>query len=473
MPTKTAPKSKSTESVERKVKHPKLRSVWHVRPDRKVDPASERGAPLTEAQVKDILGWEELADDAKGGLPELKALFNLNVKLHNNTKNRPIIPSWVLTLSQEHLRTRWRLNGESIVIGTTGLTLSGQHRCLGFLHAEHQRKMKAHWRDLLPEPLVMETLLVYGIEEDDDTFKTLNCGKPSTLDEVLFRSDVFGKLRPNERRTCTRMTAYAIKLLWDRTGAKDDPFAPRRTHGESIDFLARHPRILRSVKHIFEENKVQKDDEGRALPAPIGRFVSPGYASAMLYLMGSSSSDGGKYEIADPPSESSLDWDNWDKACEFWTLLGAGSPDLKPLATAIGMLADADTGAAGGSREEKLGLVCKAWEKFVAGHKLVASDLELEYDDDHALVHTYSVGGIDLGQPRKRKSAEEKPDDDQEEVEARKAKEREAKLDKKKGDKPRARPQTRKEIEAANTAAAMKADEELAASAVVEAVAAE
>lgn len=448
---KPSPKGKEQPIAERKVLYPKI----------EVEQAVGKNA-VTVERMKELLGWEELEEKESGGVPELKQLCGKNVALRNNVKNRPLSTSWLLTLRQEHLQKRWRFNGETIVIGRTGMTMSGQHRGLSLILAEIARQDKFHWKDALPEPLTMETLIVYGVPEDDDTFKTLNCGKPSTLDEVLFRSEVFEKFKPKDRRTCSRMTAYAIKLLWDRTGAKDDPFAPRRTHGESLDFLARHPRLLRAVKHIYEENKVQKDDDGKALPAPIGRYVSPGYASAMLYLMGSSTSDVDKYGTADPPSEHLLDWENWDKATEFWTLLGASSSDMRPISNAIAALSNPDTGAPGGSRDEKLGIVCQAWEQFVANNKLTAADLKLKRDEDGQLVETYSVGGIDLGQPRRSEKKKE-DGDDAAAVEERKAQVKKEKDDKKAvQDKPRVRPTSRKEVEAEQTRKAREADEELA-----------
>lgn len=352
---------------------------------------------ITGDQARDMLGLVETTEKDKATDPDASALYGKPIKLTNNARNRYFTRSWLLTLKQEHLNRRWRVNGETVVIGETGMTLSAQHRLFSLVLAEmeYNGENGSHWRNLSSTAPTMETVVVYGIKEDDDTFKTLNCGKPGTLSEVLYRSEHLAHIKsPRDRKAVAKITDQAIKLLWARTGAISDPFAPRRTHGEALDFLSRHPRVLRAVKHIHEEDAEDA----------IGQFLSAGPAAGLLYLMGCSTSEVDLYRNEDPASsEKSLKWDMWEKACEFFVMLGSGSSTFNEVRTAIRGLDNPDTGQEG-PVTEKLAVLIKAWALFVAGEDFSAKGLALSYkeNDDGVkkLAETPSVGGIDLGNPR-------------------------------------------------------------------------
>src|SRR5262245_23709034 len=95
--------------------------------------------PLTVEQARQLLGWEEETAGVQFGprhLVEVSRLVGRKIRCSNNINNRPIYKSDIESLQQEILRKRWRLNGETIIIGQSGLVLNGQHTLLGLILAE-------------------------------------------------------------------------------------------------------------------------------------------------------------------------------------------------------------------------------------------------------------------------------------------------------------------------------------------------
>lgn len=371
---------------------------------------------MTVEQIKEMLGWQEDSEEAPLGddyVPELLSLFGRKIRMTRNVNNRPIITGWVRTLGQEHLNRRWKFNGESLVVGRNGNTQSGQHRSISLIYAEEQRtgREAAHWEHLWSGPITMETVVVYGIDESDDVFKTLNSGKPSTLAEVFYRSEFVRQItKAKDRKVFSRVLDFAIRTLWDRTGAKNNAFAPKLTHGEAVDFLNRHPRIMEAVTHLIVENKDKA----------ISGVVPLGCAAGLMYLMAACRSDPEAYRKNDPRSESALDFSEWEKAMEFWVLFASRSPTMKAVENGLASLVDEDTGRRA-SLEERVAVLCRAWVAFVIGgrsYTLVPDDVRLKYvtsDEDESrswLAVPYTVGGIDLGPTSGQVGGEEKDDED-------------------------------------------------------------
>lgn len=352
---------------------------------------------LTVDQMKTMLGWETESDKVKFGPDYLFKDFDGNkVWLTRSTRNRPFTYADALRLSQEHLMRKWRgRNGETIVIGKTGEVISGQHRGVSLVLAEQRRtseREKHHWEELgWAGPVTMEALVVFGVEEDDETVNTIDTGRPRTLADVLYRSPYFANKGAADRRALSRATEYAIHMLWRRTGAGAEAFAVTKTHSEAVDFLNRHGKLLTAVNHVFEENGEKNK---------IGRLLSLGYSAAMLYLMGAARSDVDDYRNASPRSEAGLDLSLWDKAEEFFTVLAGGGEELAEAATAIGRLIDPEQGG-GATHEERMAVLAKAWGVFLQDSPVTADDVKLKYkkedDGTFIFVENPTVGGIDLG----------------------------------------------------------------------------
>lgn len=353
---------------------------------------------LSVEGAKDILGWTEVT--AAGGFcPEVKQLFGVYARLAHNTNNRPIDVAWIKVLAQEILQRRWKLNGYTIVVGKRRNVLSGQHRLLALILAEYWRggPKAEHWKKFWTSPVTIETLVCRGIDEGDETFMTLNRERQGTGADTLYRSHLLADMeKASDRKAVAKILDNATKLLWHRTGAKVDAFAPHRTPAETVDWIERHPRLVEAARHIHEE-----DDEGK-----LSKYVSPGYAAGLLYLMAACKSDQAKH--VEDRSEKVLDLSLWSRAEEFWVMLAKGQHDdeFKELRRAIGLLGNPDDGSSG-SLAERVGVIVKGWQLYSQGQPFKPAGLKLRYvtdeDDVKHLDETPTVGGIDLGNPERVK----------------------------------------------------------------------
>jgi hypothetical protein len=346
---------------------------------------------ITAEDAKELLGWEEVSEGGGTYIREVFALAKVRVRCSNNVTNRPIYANVVQTLKQEILRKRWLLNGEPIIVGRTGLLLNGQHTLLALVLACLEWEAdRERWAEYWPTAPTIDKTVVSGIDESDGTVNTMDTCKPRSLADVIYRSEYFATLSPGDRRSAARMADYAIRLLWHRTGAGLDAFAPRRTHAESLDFIARHPRLLDAVKHVHEED----GKEGR-----LSRYLSPGYAAGLLYLMGCSTTDSEAYRNASHPDESTLDWTKWTSACDFIVLLAAGGKETAAIRSV--MARSIEEGGLGNA--ERWSIVANAWLAHSNGDAITEESLQLEYledgDGNRRLAEHPSVGGIDLGDP--------------------------------------------------------------------------
>jgi hypothetical protein len=347
---------------------------------------------ITADDAKQLLGWQEETEAVKfGGAFMLKDSRDRKIRCHNNLKNRPLNLVNLQTLKQEHLRRRWRFNGEPIIVGKTGLLLNGQHTLISLvLAAQEWEDDREKWGEYWDAPPTMAKLVVSGVDESDEVVNTMDTCKPRALWEVIYRSEHFAHLKNHERKVCARMADYAVRLLWHRTGAGIDAFAPRRTHSESLGFVTRHPRLLEAIRHVYEEN----GDENC-----IGRYVSPGYAAGLCYLMGCSTTDSADYRSAAHPDESMLDWSQWDKACNFIVMLASGGNETEAVRKYLSERIE----LGGASNAERWAILANAWIAYDESGKIAKHDLELQINvtpgGSSVLTEHPTVGGIDLGDP--------------------------------------------------------------------------
>lgn len=358
---------------------------------------------LTAAIAREILGWSQAIGEGDFGSDFLlKDRNEVKTRCRYNSSNRPFKQRAAEQWMYEILQGNWRFNGETFVVGQTGTVLDGQHRLIGLiLAAQEWEKSRDVWVNWTEEPSI-EALIVYGVPEDRHTINTLGTGVPRSLADAIYSCGLFEGLdgaRAADRsklKDLCKLTDYAVRLLWERTWAGVDAWAPRRTHAESLDFLDRHPRVLTAVKHIYEEN-----GDGK-----ISQLLPAGYAAGMLYLMGTSATerekdDGSGYSQVDPCGEEQLDFSRWSAAEDFWVELAARKRTFQNLMEALG---DVATRAEGGAhRDEDLALIVKAWNRYAAGKSVNAESLQLTYERDgdgvQRLVECPTCGGIDLGKP--------------------------------------------------------------------------
>lgn len=338
--------------------------------------------------AKEMLGWTENEEEAKAaGVNECSFEWDKKkIWLLHNLNNRPVYSSVWERLVQELLRKRWRFNGEPIIIGKHGSILNGQHSLISIVIAELTRLASPQeYEDFWAEPVFMERVVEYGIDEDDDIINTMDTCRPRSSTDVLYRSEFFMAFGRGPRREMARITEYAIKTLWRRTNVPDI----YRTHSETVDFLHRHPKLVEVAKHVHDENNTQR----------LGKVIFPGHAAALLYLMACSDTDGTAY-LAQPiekRSERFLDFGKWGVACDFWSKI-ASSKTMAGVRQAIKDLAE------GGYIAQKFTILIRAWNLFLEKKPITHDAVKLQDRDYHInsdgvkkLLENPAIAGIDCG----------------------------------------------------------------------------
>lgn len=376
---------------------------------------------ITEERMKELVGYVNDPKEAKAknlGDALYDDIEGKPVWFENNVRNRPLYMDQMETVEQELLNRRWRCNGETIIIGETGIILNGQHQGGGLLRACQRWRLDGdgkQWKALWPDgPPTMEKIIVYGIPESDDVVDTMDTCKPRSLTDVIYRSGLFGKAKGSDLRTLSRMLDSSVRMLWHRTGARLDAFAPRRTNAEGMDFVRHHPHTVRAVKHVWEEYQGGPANEDGAERPPSehwtinNRSMGAGYAAALLYLMGCCTSDRTAYASMDVPGEKKLKWEEWELACEFFSRFAERHTALKGLFDSLGYLADPEhPNSAGGSLPERIALIVNAWNKYRVDQPITVKSLDLSacYDENddtgiRRFARMPTVGGIDIGQAK-------------------------------------------------------------------------
>jgi len=222
-----------------------------VHPEVKIQLCKDDEA-LTAEQAKELLGWQEEAGKQKFGKHYLlQDLSGGKIRCTKNVINRPLYPNKYESLQQEILHRRWRFNGEPIIVGKSDLLLNGQHQCVALILANQEwERDREKWASFWPTPPTIDKVVIYGVEEDDETANTMDTCKARSLDDVIYRCQYFGLLEQGQCIALSRILSHAVRLLWDRTGQRLDAYAPEMNHSEAIDLINRHPRLIKAAKHI-------------------------------------------------------------------------------------------------------------------------------------------------------------------------------------------------------------------------------
>lgn len=271
----------------------------------------------------------------------------------------------------------------------------------------------------------MPCVIIVGVEEDDSVVNTIDTGKPRTLSEVIYRSHYFEGKTNREKEALSKICADGVSLLAYRSGLDREAFCVgKRTHADSLEILERHITLLKAVKHVY--------DESHGSGTHLREFIPLGWAAALLYLMGSSTTDSEKYRNHDHPSENLLEWDRWDEACEFIVLLSQDVPEMNAVREELARLNELELK----KPLNQCHVLVKAWLAFLehgAQYNLKAKDVQLETkesEDGEPFVNPTdypSVGGIDLGNPKDPLIEPDSVEDDEPESESKPAKKAPAK----------------------------------------------
>lgn len=389
-------------------------------------PIPREALKFTDAMATFFLGWETEEDaiaravkaDPKLGLKAdglkfgedflLRDEFNQKVRCSRNITNREFRDKGCRAIAQSILRKEFLFNGETIIIGEYGAGISLQHRCIALKLAVQMWKRDGYWQKYWgkEEPYI-ETLVVTGVPEDQQTIQTLDTGSPRTLADAYATSGMFdswglpdkdGNLIPlsrPERGKASKLLDRATDLLWKRTGAALDEHQKYQTHVASAEFLARHPKLIDASKHLYEE------DQGLAI-SMLG--LSRGDCAALCYLMGCSASEREKYD--ETKDETNLDWSRWEKAMEFWTLLAPPEKERSAFAKTItAVIFQVGDGRFGGleTRDKMYAVVVNAWNQWIGGGKVTEANIAplIKLNDNNEKVldvdQLPKLEGIDLG----------------------------------------------------------------------------
>lgn len=356
--------------------------------------ALNKGKPVVidVPTAKKLLGWQEVEGDQAWLFKDHEGN---RIACTNNLNNRPLDMGKVRMLTQEILQKRWKVNGEPIILGVSGIILNGQHTLISTVLAEQLRTSEEqgeHWKLIHDSPISIQKFVNAGIEETDDVVNTMDTCKPRTLSDMVYRSEYFTTTQDlGKKKKLSSLADGAIKFLWLRTGASSDPYSPLRTASESLNWLDNHRRLIDVVKHVYEESQASKN---------LQKLLPLSKLTGLVYLFAACKSSWTDYE--NTRSEQDMDLSMQDKAEEFVIMLASGDPAVTEVFHAFAALVHPETGVDMGSTEHKIAILIKAWQRFSSGAKITAASVKVEHlvdsEDGYLTQVEYPmVGGIDRG----------------------------------------------------------------------------
>lgn len=350
---------------------------------------------LTAGTAQDLLGWTEPEEGKKFGKDkiDLRDRLGTTVCTSNTQKyQRVYYKSDYTTLMWAILRGEWQHNYAPIRVSKNGWVLDGKHRLAALVLAVQEWRRNPERYPFWEEEPTVDVLVIVGMEEDIHLINTIDTGKPRTLADCFYASGQFEDCSKSDISQLCRHLDHAVRLLWDRAGAKENAYDPQYTWTEAYRFVEDHPHILHCVKAIHGE------DAGS--DCRIRRHLPIGYAAGLMYLQSVSSSDPSAYHDAESPREDLLDLGQADKAEEFWTLLAGGAKEL----AAVGRETKKLNEDGNHHKDERVAILVKAWTAFSAGSKVDANTLKLDFkvgeDGQRYLTEDPILPGIDVGTSR-------------------------------------------------------------------------
>jgi len=353
--------------------------------------------PLTIADCKSLLGWEEEPAEEKksfGADYKFRDVNGKKIRLNNNPNNRPFRIGLARKYANEVLRKKWECNGEGLIFDWFGNVQSGQHRLVGFIFAEQMRvKASATWKEKgWKGPITIDALLVFGIDPSDAVVDTLDVGQKRTLGDVVFRRQEFGDCKEAEAKKLANVLAIAIRLVWERQGGKVLSDAGHFPHSEALDFLEEHPKMIESAKFIYNlEGGTGADNR------LISNFLALGFATGLHYLMSCATTDPDEYLDL---GVDCLDFELREQADEFWTHFAHGVGEKGDVLFGLRNLLPRIEPAGAIGRMEVIGAVIKAFNLWVEDKPLKsANQLKVKAGKDDkgkkVLEEMPRIGGID------------------------------------------------------------------------------
>jgi hypothetical protein len=348
---------------------------------------------LSAEQAKQLLGWTEEPEGEKF-LPSdvhLKDISGRAIHCSNITKyQRTYSMGDVRKLMYTILSGQFELNGETISIGKHGYVLDGKTRLTSLILASQEWERNPERYPQWKQQPTIDTILVFGVFESDRVVNTIGIGKPRTIADSIYASCLFEDVTSKKDAVrLSKLLEHAIRLLWERTGAKQDAYNPRIGHCEAFFFLNNHPTLLQCARTVFLE---EGGDERR-----LSRWLSLGYLTGLMYLM---STKGGNivayHQAADRSEEVLGGLPSQEKADAFIAALAAKDVALKDLFSSI----ESMVSQGNESPLEKMMLIIKAWNLWNEAKSVTKAALKLKTDTIEgvrAVIEDPVIDGIDVG----------------------------------------------------------------------------
>lgn len=362
------------------------REIIYPEYDCRIFAESKDDGPLTEEIASRLLGYQ-ISKDEESDYDEFLyrcPVSNRTVINDNNNQNRPFMKALAWHWSNVVLSRQWKVNGESMIIGETGMTLDCQHRLNGLMIAV------ARWRaapEDFPawdsEPFI-ESFVVYGISENRDVVNTINTGKSRSIADAIYASGIFEGVSAKESRILSKAVAFAIRLIWERTGAGADYITDKTTPVEALQFLDRHQTILPMLQELYDLD----NEEDSA----ISNYLHIGYATALMYLM-STCKTGKAYFEADERDEDNASFSGSTKAKNFWERIAKGDEIAQPLLRVLDKFKAEEA-----SQLHYIAAIVKSWNLYVKGQDLTNSKIKPKQNEFGVLTENPVIGGLDKEQ---------------------------------------------------------------------------
>lgn len=330
---------------------------------------------LTVEKAKEIIGWQVAGDGQPADWDGKDATFRVKlpgdkkttpVKLINSRDNRPIRMALVGRYKNKMLSGQWAglsnckkystCNGESMGVDENNQATSMQHRLVAFILAEAARKHNPETHG--KKPLTMQAIVVEGI--DPQAADTVDLGQNRTTSDVLFRRHEFaGNYTDGEKKKLSNILAGAARLAWIRSSGRSVSSASKFEHEDMLEFVEENPRLHDAVETVFGHDFAKR--------------ITPAYAAGLLYLAGTSTSivehDGNEFQRV-------LDYENFDKAIEFWESFATGA-DLEKDSPILALRNFLDTVDAGSAEDRDIIVIAatRAFNLWLAGEKASTKDI--------------------------------------------------------------------------------------------------
>lgn len=372
-------------------------------------------------KAKVIVGFK-VVDKAPEGKKAFKFIDGDGVKklfiLEKNSVNRPFKIGTAQGYADQFFAEIWAgqsnhpsetANSDAWSTDWNGNVVSCAHRCVGLILAQAKldilRANDSEQVEDKPEKFEVLALVVKNL--DPACADTVDIGKPRTLGDILFRADVFSNgeaLKESVKEKLSRELGVAARLVWLRQNGSRVAGGKKLPPAGLVQFLDEHPLLKDCILHIYNE-----DGGGGQEGSKIGRYISLGYAAAMMYLAATRHLDRGKYEAGEVNFDRKPK--GWGRAEDFWTMFSQlsarsiGNEGVEPIA-ALNVVLEKNIKPKDGnkfSRDALCVLVTRAflsWEGESDGKWDNARSLKTKLyhggDEDEGKIDFLRFGGLDL-----------------------------------------------------------------------------